>query len=435
MKSGPSGVGTRAWSRPAGLLAAAAAFHAAVTIALLGVGRAALFPLAIDTNGITVALTPDSLLYRADALSLSERLTSGGMLAWLTASEPLAIKLFSLSLALVGRWAGVTILGAEPINALSYLAILLLVFILGRDAFNPRAGLLAAGTVGLWPSFLLHSTQFLKDSLFAGGLLALVVVISRLLSRAYSWRGALTAGAGGGLLAVLLSFSRDNMADVVVATALIGAGLFLVRQVQDHRAQATNIIGIALLTAITVGATRVLPESHERPHAAAAAAAASAPQPALAWWDVAARVARVRGRFLERYRDAGSNIDDQVPLTGMGDLVGYLPRAAAIGFLAPFPDMWTTTGGRVGLTARRLSGLESVAMYAVYVVAVAGLWRGRRRIAVWLLSSVAATGLTALGLVVVNVGALYRLRYVFLCLVITIAAGGATGLAPDQTRR
>jgi hypothetical protein len=150
---------------------------------------------------------------------------------------------------------------------------------------------------------------------------------------------------------------------------------------------------------------------------------------------MAARVARVRGRFLERYRDAGSNIDDHVPLTGMGDLVGYLPRAAAIGFLAPFPDMWTTTGGRVGLTARRLSGLESVAMYAVYAVAVAGLWRGRRRIAVWLLSSVAATGLTALGLVVVNVGALYRLRYVFLFLVITIAAGGATGLAPDQTRR
>jgi hypothetical protein len=44
---------------------------------------------------------------------------------------------------------------------------------------------------------------------------------------------------------------------------------------------------------------------------------------------------------------------------------------------------------------------------------------------VWFLFSVAAMGITALGLVVANVGTLYRLRYVFLMFLIILAAEGA----------
>jgi hypothetical protein len=57
-------------------------------------------------------------------------------------------------------------------------------------------------------------------------------------------------------------------------------------------------------------------------------------------------------------------------------------------------------------------------------LALIGLWRGR--ISIWFLFSVATTGMIALGLVVVNVGALYRLRYVFLMLFIILAAEGAS---------
>ena len=73
-------------------------------------------------------------------------------------------------------------------------------------------------------------------------------------------------------------------------------------------------------------------------------------------------------------------------------------------------------------------------MYAVEALALVGLWRGRGRLPVWLLASVAACGVTALGLVFVNVGALYRMRYVFMALLIIVAAGAAAcwpGRQPD----
>jgi hypothetical protein len=72
-----------------------------------------------------------------------------------------------------------------------------------------------------------------------------------------------------------------------------------------------------------------------------------------------------------------------------------------------------------------------MAMYVVEGLAVVGLWsrgrrgRERRRFSVWLLWLVAAMGMISLGLVVVNVGALYRLRYVFLILLIILASEGA----------
>lgn len=73
-------------------------------------------------------------------------------------------------------------------------------------------------------------------------------------------------------------------------------------------------------------------------------------------------------------------------------------------------------------------------MYVVEALALVGLWRGRWRLSVWLLLSVALMGIVALGLVVVNVGALYRLRYFFLILMIILAAEGAAQ-ALDWYRR
>ena len=42
------------------------------------------------------------------------------------------------------------VVGAEPLNILFYLASLVLIFRLGREVFNRRAGLLAAGAVALY---------------------------------------------------------------------------------------------------------------------------------------------------------------------------------------------------------------------------------------------------------------------------------------------
>jgi hypothetical protein len=148
-------------------------------------------------------------------------------------------------------------------------------------------------------------------------------------------------------------------------------------------------------------------------------------RPTTPWSSVAARVGAVRRNFIIFYPDSGSNIDSNVQLNSMADLASYLPRAAAIGFFAPFPNMWFGAGTQVGSTGRLLSGLESLIMYAVEGLAIFPLWQGRRRLSVWLLFLVAATGLIALGFVVVNVGALFRLRFAFLILIIILGAEGA----------
>jgi hypothetical protein len=61
-------------------------------------------------------------------------------------------------------------------------------------------------------------------------------------------------------------------------------------------------------------------------------------------------------------------------------------------------------------------------MYFLYLAVGVCVWRNRRRAEMWLLFLVATLGTIALGVVVVNAGALFRLRYVFWIMFIIMAA-------------
>jgi hypothetical protein len=136
---------------------------------------------------------------------------------------------------------------------------------------------------------------------------------------------------------------------------------------------------------------------------------------------------RVLSQFKERragfrsYISQASNIDRDVQFRGPGDIVRYIPRALAIGFFAPFPKMWVQSGS-YGRAGRLLSGVETLAMYFMYLAVGVSLWNERRNLRMWFVFLIAATGMLALGLVVVNAGALYRIRYVFWIMLIIIAS-------------
>jgi hypothetical protein len=152
-----------------------------------------------------------------------------------------------------------------------------------------------------------------------------------------------------------------------------------------------------------------------------------------------ARVAvlgKYRRRFAQYYPEAGSNIDVCVRLESVGDLLRYLPRAAAHGFFAPYPDMWLKRGSTVGLSGRVLSGMETVGLYLIELLAAFSLWTGRRRLPIWFIALVAIMGIVAHGLVIVNVAVLFRMRYVFSMLLIVLGAGGAMRfLSPPVQKR
>ena len=130
------------------LIAGAALLHIVVTVGLFAIGRAQIAPSLVDRDGVMESLASDSYNYRREALGLPI----------VNENEPGAepevtwnahVKVVSLEFAILGRFFGYTILSAEPFNLLSYVSILILVMMLGREIGTRRIALLAAGIVAV----------------------------------------------------------------------------------------------------------------------------------------------------------------------------------------------------------------------------------------------------------------------------------------------
>jgi hypothetical protein len=439
------------------LLAAAALLHVALAVGLFWAGRAQVAPSVIDRDGIVDSFALDSQHYRRDATRLEEIFKQGGVAAWASAGGPLHAKLISILFVLLGPLFGHSTLSAEPFNLFCYVAVVALALALGREVGGPRSGALAACIVALWPTFLLHTLQLLKDTLFIAAALALVLCVTTWLTRDYGPRGAVLTGALMAVAVLLLQLIRPNFAVVVLALTLLGLILLVIRQLAERRALYWNMACPALILA--AGAFLLLPSLTTRdlqkfkhypsdqsgqPKSAAGtgeqvpAVVSYLPrnrpedeQPGVSLglpYGVADRAAlkigSARYRFAAIYAESGSNIDSGVRLRSPVDIVRYLPRAFQIGWWAPFPDTWAASGMSVGVAGKLLAGAETLVMYAFELLALVAVLRPPRRLAAWLLLSIAAFGVTLLALVVPNVGALYRFRYTFWVLLIVLGVKG-----------
>jgi Dolichyl-phosphate-mannose-protein mannosyltransferase len=434
------------------LLLAAAVLHLALTITIALAGRFALLSSLFDENGISGAFAFDSFLYRRKSVELVDALMRGSFSDWFYAPLPLHVKIYSLSFAVLSPLFGFTMLSVEPLNLLYYLLILVLVYKLCAEVFERRVALLAATAIALWPSFLLHTTQLLRDPLFIVAMLLLLLVITRWLLREHTLRRGLAEGLAAAGASAVVWLTRYNMWTVIIGITLVGVTFLIVRQWRSKVWLVGNIAGaLVLLVALALvpsvvgrflqpdsffspnqAALRVLPSTFVPcPDEGRSGEQTSLQQPQGAWSRLRARadgavasLSKLRRRFITSYFDAGSNIDPCVKLETVGDLLRFLPRATANGFFAPYPDMWLKSGSSVGLSGRLLSGVETLLMYLIELLAIFGLWTGRRRLPVWLIALSAVGGIISLGLVVVNVAVLFRLRYFFLMLLIVLAAGG-----------
>ena len=82
------------------------------------------------------------------------------------------------------------------------------------------------------------------------------------------------------------------------------------------------------------------------------------------------------------------------------------------------------------MSGRILSGAEMLAAYILEILALFGVWRARRRLSTWFLFGIILFGVTTLGLGIINLGALYRLRYGFFVLLIVLGMYGLTQILP-----
>jgi hypothetical protein len=446
------------------LLLSALCVHLTVAAGADFAGRRAISPGMFGDGGIA-SFAPDSRVYLMQISALERTLKEEGTAAWLRTPAPVHVKLYSLSFALFSPLFGQTILSAEPLNLLYYLATLLLIFAVGREAFGEREGLLAAGIcAALLPSFLLHTTQLLKDPLFVVVALTLVLVSVKWLTTPYTLARGLAAGSLGGAAGASLWLVKNSVWWLVLAIMFLGATLFVIQQARRRTILGGNLAGIALMLLIALSASHFvtpywLPKEYWAPHRTGTDAAPSSEkikdgtlngsisevhvavgtsdgrQPHGLWSRIARRIAYTRSQFIELYPDAGSNLDAHVQFSSASDVVRYLPRAALVGLCAPFPSMWLRAGEQVGTGGRLLAGCETLLMYLVELFALQSLWHRRRQLPVWLLVVTALIGVSALGLVVVNVGALYRQRYLFWILFVIVGAETAARILPTRFAR
>lgn len=419
----------------------AGVFHVAITLTVFALGRASLFPNLIDTNG-GGRFASDSPIYLADAVNLVNQLRQTGLAAWINAPLPLHTKLYSLCFAALGPLVGFNIVAAEPLNLILYLAILYLVFRLGVEVFDARTGRIAAMVVALWPTVLLHTTQILKDPLFIALLLGLILVATRWLARSVEPRQGFVTALRGGVLMVILCVVKPDLWPLTLMIVLLSLFFQCGRFLHLRRILKGNLIGgialLALALVIQLFGPRLFKPYHNlNPHPILTVTgtgptqqvSAADPTKSLSVKEpsrlsdpltrMRERIAWARYLFVN-YPGTSSNVDVDVRLESWGEVIRYLPRAAEIGLLAPFPRMWFTSGEQVGRLGRLLSGLEMLLMYGIMILVLCGLWQRGTHFATWFLVTIAVLSVLALGLVTPNIGALYRMRYPFWILLIIV---------------
>jgi 4-amino-4-deoxy-L-arabinose transferase-like glycosyltransferase len=399
----------------------------AATVTVFLIGRFQLLPAFFDPNGIGITFAIDGATYQRLASEMATHLQNYGVGPWLDMKAPLHCRLYSIPFAIIGRLVGHNVLAAESLNLFYYLGTLTVVYLLGREIFNERAALLAAAIVGLWPSFLLHSTQLIRDPLAILCFLALLLVLTLLVSRDFKWRPALALGIGGAVLTTIFWLARGNMWNAVVVAVALAVVMLVFRMIRERRPMAGNaIVLLSIIVAMLFVPSRLESTTLagvRPPVTPLAIPSASQPTTRDGVWSRAINQIRDRRAAFRFYTAQKSNIRSDVQFQSVSDVIRFIPSAVVVGFLAPFPRMWFEAGS-YGIAGRLLTGAETLVMYFLYVAVGICLWKERRRLAMWLIFLTATAGLIGLGLVVVNAGALYRIRYVFWIMLIVIAAQG-----------
>jgi len=415
---------------PPRLLIVAGAIHLAATITVFLVGHFQLLPQFFDPNGIGLTFAIDGATYQRLASQMATHWQNYGIGPWLDIKAPLHCRLYSIAFATVGRVLGHNILAAEPLNLFYYLGILTTVYLLGRQIFNERAAFLSAAIVALWPSFFMHTTQLIRDPLAILCFLALLLALTLNLTLEFAWKPALAVGAGGVASVTVFWLTRGNMWNAVLVALALALLMLALRMVRERKFMAGNAIVLLMvviaalfvpsrLESTTLGGVRP-------PVTPLAIPSASQPAPREGVWAGALNQIRHRRAGFSTYTARESDMHGGVYFESTRDIVEFIPSAVVIGFMSPFPRMWFQSG-TYGSAGRLLSAAETVVMYFLYLVVGVCLWRERRRLAMWLVFLTATAAIVGMGLVVVNAGALYRLRYVFWIMLIVIAAQGLVG--------
>ncbi len=403
------------------LLVAGAVLHLLSTSLVYVIGQAGVLPSMILPTG---ALEGDSGLYLEKSVALGRDLSG-----LISSDTQFHIRLYALSSAVLTPILGANILSVELLNLFLYLLMLFFTYKVGELCFDARAGFIAAIIVGLFPSLLFHTTQPLRDSLFIVLMLLFLWLVVSLLTIPTNFARIITHAASGCATLMLLWLVRDSLWPVYVAItalALITLGIVSVkhRQVPVFKF-ACLLLFLVVLFLIPVAFASWLPPKEVLTSAQEKTIEEFRSQQIRGGVSgIILKISVLRQRFIVLYSESGSNIDSERNFRDAADVLLYMPRAVAVGLFAPFPKHWVGEGKKFGRVGRIIAGAETCFFYLLYLFALAGIWLSRRSPQTWFLLAVLLLGAAALGLIVVNLGALYRMRYFFWILLVILSAAG-----------
>ena len=130
--------------------------------------------------------------------------------------------------------------------------------------------------------------------------------------------------------------------------------------------------------------------------------------------------------------DGSSATDRNVVFESWIDVVFYSPKAIVTGLFSPFPNMWFENGKTFGRTGRIIAALEVSVIYILSIFAFLNVYYERKNLGLWLVGLTILIGCGALGLVITNVGTLYRMRFAFWFLLIILGINGITRLVKSR---
>ncbi len=132
---------------------------------------------------------------------------------------------------------------------------------------------------------------------------------------------------------------------------------------------------------------------------------------------------KFRGFAQNRYTftkliDAKSNLDTGIQFNTFSDVISYIPRAMQISFFAPFPNTWFEKDLNL---FKKVAVLEMIFLYLMYFYFLL-MCLNRKLTMLAIPALIFSTGLILFqGLIVCNVGTLYRMRYGSIMIFVTIA--------------
>ncbi len=345
-----------------------------------------------------------------------------------------------------------------PMNALVHAAggmtIYLIAYLISA---NRLASVVAALPFLLFPSAASWYAQIHKDGIFALGMLLCALGWMQAFRRDF-WVAPLPRFAalcvpivlGLFLIWVVRPHIMILMQAVSIVTTLFGLGLVAVWWRSYALSGARALMAAFVLVMIPVLVVLVKPSDYRVESWKGDVIARETVMPYMPGHCVLERgananadklsstVAAMRDFYIsgKSYKNAKSNMDvDFVPGT-VCNLVGYLPRALQIGFLAPFPAQWVGEGSMAANTLmRRVISFEMLLTYASLLLLPLALWDFRRKPEFWFVLGFFTLLLAIHVYLVPNLGTLHRMRYSFLTAVVGLALGaGVRRLVPPVSR-